>query len=963
MIEICVQGANLTCIFAKFANTQSLYAEVELDGQRIGRTRSHDGGDRTLRWGESFLLDPACGRMIVFRINFKGEVGVFGKTLSCCGEGRLDAHSILNKLQNPVTVPLERRGENIGWLQFLFRTVSPQAFAGGHPPAGPPRRKQHLGPPRSKDQLSAAAPRGIPMAAELAQAHDLSKNPCPGIPKEQAIGARLSDQTGYGHASPSGDRLKSAAPNFQALGPDVRSRPCGEVGGPAGAAEAWYAQQQQQQQQQRPVTPNRLSPPPAPQVPRTNRRRSAQTGDIVPANPTTVAFEARARNPQPGGAAPRGEAAPPSSVPCSGGTAAAPSALGQPHFFKNGSDDIQSSKPRLNIDDQGRRQATSLMQSKDALHQFVQRPFQKPDMRGRTHLAFREFRTAIHELLGDMMSVPEDKVVQKLLEKHSSSAGGRGVDAQEFEAMIFRLLCFMLASGEVKVSRDSAPATTGAEERDKHWREEFLKKNRRNVTDVYKMGCKLGEGSFGAVYEVGHHSELEGVGRQVRVCKVIKKSSAEKTNTSFDRVREEFQMLKRLDHPHVVRIFEDFEDDQSFYLIMEPARGGDLQDAVRNRSTQDPMQWELFCAKVMQHTLYAVAYCHSRGVIHKDLKPENVMMSSAKGAPLQDVHVVVVDFGLAQMFEGDMARGTEIAGTPPFMAPEVWARNFSKSCDVWSCGVTLFFMLSGTYPFMAQRLQDFPAVVKRDPNWQLIGGASREANLITYDMLQRSEAERPSAQELMKDRWFVKHQLGQVSSSEAKWFGNTLKQARHRTRFEKFVSRLVATQLDAGQLKRVNEAFRAFDADKDGTLSRDELQSGLLMLGATPEEARQTVDELDVGRTGLISYTEFLAGMVNLRHKNPEEKEKLLWLAWEQFNPDKNGLVKTSDIQDALAARGMTVTEMPRGFLLQLQKRDGKGAGPKTMSFECFKDLFQGDCSDCMMPLFIQTFSLEKFKR
>jgi len=578
-------------------------------------------------------------------------------------------------------------------------------------------------------------------------------------------------------------------------------------------------------------------------------------------------------------------------------------------------------------------------------------------------MAFREFRTAIHELLGDMMSIPDDKVIQKLFEKHSSSSGGRGVDAEELEAMIFRMLCFMLASGEVKVSRTNAPASAGAEERDKNWREEFLKKNRRNFTDVYRMGRRLGEGSFGAVYEVRHHSELEGVGRQVRVCKVIKKSSAEKAKTPFERVREEFQVLKRLDHPHVVRIFEDFEDDQSFYLVMEPARGGDLQDAVRNPSTQDPRQWELFCAKVMQHTLSAVAYCHSRGVIHKDLKPENVMMSSAKGARVEDVHVVVVDFGLAQMFEGDMERGTEIAGTPPFMAPEVWAGNFSKSCDVWSCGVMLFFMLSGTYPFMAQRLQDFPAAVRRDPNWQLIGGASGEANLITYNMLQRSEAERPSAQELLKDRWFVKYQLGQVSSSEAKWFGNTLKQARQRTHFEKFVSRLVATQLDAGQLKRVNEAFRAFDTDKDGTLSREELEGGLLMLGATHEEARQTVDELDVGRTGLISYTEFLAGIVDLRQKSPEEKDKLLWLAWQQFNPDKNGLVKTSDIQDALAARGMTVTEMPRAFLRQLQKRDGKGQGPKTMSFECFKELFQGDCSECMMASFIQTMSPDQFQQ
>jgi len=188
--------------------------------------------------------------------------------------------------------------------------------------------------------------------------------------------------------------------------------------------------------------------------------------------------------------------------------------------------------------------------------------------------------------------------------------------------------------------------------------------------------------------------------------------------------------------------------------------------------------------------------------------------------------------------------------------------------------------------------------------------------------------------------------------------GKMLMQVKERTHFEKFVTRLVATQLDAGQLKRVNEAFSAFDADRDGTLSADELLRGLLMLGARPEEAQRTVAELDVGRTGRISYTEFLAGVVDLRQRGPEERDKLLWLAWKQFSPDKHGQVRTSDIQDALAARGMTVTEMPKGFLRQLSKKDPGGtSGVRVMSFQEFKALFQEDESCCMMGSFIRSFN------
>lgn len=606
---------------------------------------------------------------------------------------------------------------------------------------------------------------------------------------------------------------------------------------------------------------------------------------------------------------------------------------------------------RLGLTAKGRREAMDLMQSKDKLRQFAERPFLRAEMQGRGHLGFAEFRAAVRELLGElqMTVLPEDNQIRLMFEKHRSG-GDAGVGREEFEALIFRLLCFMLASGEVSAAPGQARA---GEERDKRWREEFLKKNSRSFGEVYISGRKLGEGSFGAVYEVAHRTELEGMTRQVRVCKVIKKASAERAKTPFHRVREEFAVLKRLDHPHVVRIFEDFEDEKCFYLVMEPCRGGDLQDAVKNPCTRDPGVWERFCAKVMQHTLSAVAYCHSKGVIHKDLKPENVMMSSAKGAPVEDTHVVVVDFGLAQMFSGPMDRATEIAGTPPFMAPEVWAGNFSRSCDVWSCGVMLFFMLSGMYPFMAQRIEDFPRAVSQEPNWQLIGGASGEANWICFKMLCKAEADRPCAQELLSDRWFAINDLSGADGRDFERMGKMLMQVKERTQFEKFVTRLVATQLDAGQLRRVNEAFRAFDVDRDGTLSSDELLRGLLMLGAKPEEARRTVNELDVGRTGRISYTEFLAGVVDLRQRSPEERDKLLWLAWQQFSPDKRGLVKTSDIQDALAARGMTVTEMPKGFLQQLQRKEGGTAGPRTMKFEEFKALFQLDESCCMMGSFI----------
>uniref|UniRef100_A0A7S1F6F9 non-specific serine/threonine protein kinase n=1 Tax=Noctiluca scintillans TaxID=2966 RepID=A0A7S1F6F9_NOCSC len=586
-----------------------------------------------------------------------------------------------------------------------------------------------------------------------------------------------------------------------------------------------------------------------------------------------------------------------------------------------------------------------LMKSKDKLRREAEKPFQTREMQGNTHLRYPQFSECIrHFLEGLEVPVPAEKQLEALFKKFRNN-NSTGITVEDYEALIFRLLCFMVASGEVKNPGKSA----GGEERDKKWREEFLKKNQRRFDEVYEWGKKLGEGSFGCVYLVQHRAEMAGA-RRPRVSKVISKSKADQQGTPHERVREEFAVLKKLDHPHVVRIFEDFEDDKNFYLVMEQCKGGDLQDAVLHPSTRDPVEWEWWVSKVIQQTLGAVSYCHSKGVIHKDLKPENVMMTSEKKSRIQDVHAVVVDYGLAEMFRSEFDRSKEVAGTPPFMAPEVWAGNFSKSCDVWSVGVMLFFMLSGQLPFMAQRLQDFPQAVRRDPRWADIGGASSQAQMMCFRMLHRSEAERPTAQELLKDKWFDR--FSDFNGTAPKVLPSVqfkgLMQVNERSDFEKFMARLVATQVDAGQQSKINEAFRALDTDKDGTLSCVELKRGLVLLGASSAEAEKVVRELDVGKTGVISYTEFLAGVMDLRRKSPHERDELLWLAWQQFQPNSRGLVQKSAIQEQLAARGLTVADLPQSFLSQL--RQGRADG--FMSFDEFKKLLLVDESFSLLKSF-----------
>merc|ERR1719454_603865 len=99
-------------------------------------------------------------------------------------------------------------------------------------------------------------------------------------------------------------------------------------------------------------------------------------------------------------------------------------------------------------------------------------------------------------------------------------------------------------------------------------------------------------------------------------------------------------------------------------------------------------------------------------------------MANEKEAKLHETHAVVVDFGLAEVFKCSTERLREVAGTPPFMAPEVWRGRFNRSCDIWSCGCILFFMLSGQLPFMARRIEEWYAATQVQPQWSCISGAS-----------------------------------------------------------------------------------------------------------------------------------------------------------------------------------------------------------------------------------------------
>ena len=171
--------------------------------------------------------------------------------------------------------------------------------------------------------------------------------------------------------------------------------------------------------------------------------------------------------------------------------------------------------------------------------------------------------------------------------------------------------------------------------------------------------------------------------------KILEKSRI-REQADIDRVVREIKILKEIDHPNFVKLYEIIENQDRIYLIMEYASGGELFDFIVSK---DRLSEKVACMFYNQ-ILDGIEYLHSRGIAHRDLKPENLLLDAEKK------NIKIVDFGLSNEYKPGETLITA-CGSPCYAAPEMIAgkRYNGIDVDIWSSGVTLYAMLVGYLPF------------------------------------------------------------------------------------------------------------------------------------------------------------------------------------------------------------------------------------------------------------------------
>ena len=445
----------------------------------------------------------------------------------------------------------------------------------------------------------------------------------------------------------------------------------------------------------------------------------------------------------------------------------------------------------------------------------------------------------------------------------------------------------------------------------KFGKKDFVGKFEGVFLDNYDVLKQLGKGGYGKVYQVMNKKTKE-----KRACKHLSKLSIK----NLEKFQREIEILRKADHPNIIKLYEIFESKRSYYLIMEECKGGEVFDRIIDHIQKKDMYSEKDASAILRQMMSAVEYCHNNGIAHRDLKPENLLYLNE--GPEENNPIKVIDFGLSQVISPQRKLKTKV-GTAYYVSPEILQGNYSEKCDIWSAGVILYILLSGDPPFngpsdltiykkIAEMKFDFP----QNKWWKI----SEKAKDLIRHMIA-PENKRFTARQVMEHPWM--NSTGE-NLNNLNFDPSFLIEYARSNPFKKMTLLFIASRLDENEINNLKKTFEAFNLQKDGQISYEELKKGLKELNCqriTDEELCELFKSIDVDKNGKIDYTEFLAATLQ---KKTYLKEERLYEAFCNFDLDGCGKITKEELMNVLKSDPSQESEIEN--IIKSIDKNGEGS-------------------------------------
>ena len=468
----------------------------------------------------------------------------------------------------------------------------------------------------------------------------------------------------------------------------------------------------------------------------------------------------------------------------------------------------------------------------------------------------------------------------------------------------------------------------------------FVGKGSTDPNQLYIRKKILGRGSFGIVYLV-KHKELS----RYFAMKVIKKTS--KNKEEEENLMNEINILRKLDHPNILKITDFYPLKTEYNIITEYCQEGELFDEIKAHAPFN----EILTAWYMRQILSAVSYCHSMNIIHRDLKPENILIVKRVKNGFHPIKII--DFGTAKVFQKEKSEHLLI-GSAYYIAPEVLSRNYSELCDLWSCGVIMYILLTGRPPFNGINEEEIMKKIK-EGNYDLSkypwGIISEDAKNLVKGLLQIDPKKRYSAQEALNHKWFQSEKIKTNKSAYDikhrqvnKLVDNLIKYRSDNILRCAVIALLVHNSIQLNQAHDAVKLFNKIDKNGDGKITREELFNGLqpYKKEITDEELRKQVDtifnNIDTDHNNHIEYEEFVRAAID---KNNFLSVNFLQFAFNYFDKDHDGGITYEEVKNKFYQNDKNKNSYKAQEQLQKAFNDIDINGDGKLSFEEFGKMME----------------------
>ena len=460
----------------------------------------------------------------------------------------------------------------------------------------------------------------------------------------------------------------------------------------------------------------------------------------------------------------------------------------------------------------------------------------------------------------------------------------------------------------------------------------LIMKRDDNPYNIYTVISTLGSGTFGTVKKV----KLKNNNNIIRAMKIIPKENVLE-GVDSKTVISEISILKKLDHPNIMKIYEFYEDEKNYYIISEFCDQGDLLGKMNKLHSMT----ELVVRFLMRQILDAVAYLHNRKVLHGDIKMENLLLYTAvkkaqkrftvlsldtKNESLQkeinlsfqkrsltfntkkfmrnitSYEIKLIDFGCSKIFSKKHHKNLSgIIGTSAYCSPEVIDDIYDERCDEWSCGVLMYLLLCGEIPFPGDTEEEMFSKIKKGKfsfHQKEFKNVSNNAKDLICNLLMYNKDYRITASQALQHPFFTESFDPKLLSYNKDL--TKLTELIEIKKFGKFQESIIAyltiNFIDKDEENQLKEVFRYIDKNNKNFLKKDDIEYCFKANGyfLDKESIDHIFSVLDYDMNGVVEYQEFFRALVDKKKLFSDENLKV---AFELLDENKKNEISWNDIK------------------------------------------------------------------